>query len=293
MVENTEFDQGELSDTTSDVHEDVVDLFTPTPCILFVDDDERILNMLKRSHEDSGWDVLTALSGNDGLWLLSQHHIDIVVSDAKMPGMDGVEFLGRLAKEYPDITCLLMSGYMDINDTIEAINAGHIYGYIVKPWKKEQLKQTLHEALQHKRKRDEECERLKEAQARGEKLRNEPISSIMDANIITVDMNDPVEKVQRILDLGMSCVPVIDGNKKCFGVVSATDLVRFNETGKNAKAEKAWEICSHNIVGVSSGTSIEVTCQLISEKRVRHIVVTQNDKLVGLVSSLDVLDELL
>jgi len=176
MMETIKLSQDELSETNPRGSPDTQegkspDLETPTPCLLFVDDDERTLNMLSKSYADTGWSILTANCGEDGLQLLSQHRVDVVVSDGKMPGMDGIKFLAAVVKEHPDIVCLLMSGYMDLNNAIDAINTGHIYGYIVKPWRNQELKLTIYEALQKKRKQDRERNYHIQAEVSEQKLR--------------------------------------------------------------------------------------------------------------------------
>jgi len=122
-----------------------------------------------------------------------------------------------------------------------------------------------------------------------EKLQVQPISLIMNKNPSTVHVDDPVEEVQRIVNTGISIVPVLDSSGRCFGVISAADLVRFSKDARKAKAVPAWEICTHKLVTVDIKSSIIITCRALLEGSVRQIVVTENGFFAGLVSSQSIL----
>lgn len=73
--------------------------------------------------------------------------IDLVVSDMRMPEMTGAQYLEQVALKYPDTIRFILTGYADLESTVDAINKGKIFGYISKPWDNDQLKQTLEKAL--------------------------------------------------------------------------------------------------------------------------------------------------
>lgn len=125
-----------------------------------------------------------------------------------------------------------------------------------------------------------------------ERLQVQPISSIMNKNTSTVHTNDSVEEAQRLLNTGNSIVAVLDSSGRCFGVISAADLVRFSKEGRKAKAVPAWEICTHQLVTVDIKSSIVTTCRALLEASVRQIVVTENGFFAGLVSSQSILAKL-
>ena len=102
--------------------------------ILFVDDESNILSSLKRLFKPLGYEIYTASGGAEGLDVLSRHAIDVVVSDMRMPEMDGAKFLSQARENWPDTVRILLTGYADINATISAVNKGNIYRYISKPW---------------------------------------------------------------------------------------------------------------------------------------------------------------
>lgn len=115
--------------------------------VLFVDDEEAVLQSLKRACRNAGWHLMTALSGHEGLSLMKTAEIDLVVSDMRMPEMDGATFLERVKMSSPKTIRVLLTGYSDIGLTIDAINKGKIFSYITKPWDNEELRQALHVKL--------------------------------------------------------------------------------------------------------------------------------------------------
>ncbi|HEX9022594.1 MAG TPA: HD domain-containing phosphohydrolase [Geobacteraceae bacterium] len=116
--------------------------------VLFVDDEEYILKSLKRLLGDEDIDVLTATSGEEGLELLRQvQDIGLIVSDQRMPGLLGADFLQQAREIAPDALRIMLTGYADITATIEAINKGGAYRYISKPWNDEEMLLTIRDGL--------------------------------------------------------------------------------------------------------------------------------------------------
>ncbi|RJX25965.1 MAG: response regulator [Desulfurivibrio sp.] len=116
--------------------------------ILFVDDEKSILKALRRIFLDDNYQVLTAGSGQEALDLLhAGEKPTVIISDQRMPGMGGAEFLGRARKILPDSIRMVLTGYADINAAMESINQGGIYRYILKPWNDEELKLAVKDAV--------------------------------------------------------------------------------------------------------------------------------------------------
>lgn len=111
--------------------------------VLFVDDERSILKSLERLFFDSDIDALFADSGAEGLKILGNQPIDIVVSDMKMPEMDGHQFLRQVKKSFPGTTRIILSGYANENELFESIIDGSNSLYLLKPWKGEELKTTI------------------------------------------------------------------------------------------------------------------------------------------------------
>lgn len=114
------------------------------PTLLCVDDEPNILASLRRLFRASGYRVLTAESGAQGLAILEQEPIDVVISDMRMPEMDGARFLGLVRAKWPATLRMLLTGYSDIQSIQEAINRGEIYRYITKPWEDQDLLLVRH-----------------------------------------------------------------------------------------------------------------------------------------------------
>jgi response regulator RpfG family c-di-GMP phosphodiesterase len=121
-----------------------------TPTLLCVDDEPNILAALRRLFRSSGYRVLTAGSGAEGLAVLEREVVDLVISDMRMPEMDGARFLAQVRQRWPDSTRLLLTGYADIQSILDAINDGEIYRYITKPWDDTDIQLIVRHALERR-----------------------------------------------------------------------------------------------------------------------------------------------
>ncbi|HWQ61655.1 MAG TPA: response regulator, partial [Negativicutes bacterium] len=111
--------------------------------ILFVDDEKPILRAIDRLFFDSGYEVLTAENAEAGLAVLAEGPVDVVVSDIRMPGMDGHEFLRKVKILYPEATRLILSGYADENAILNSIMDGSSNMYMLKPWDGQDIKKKV------------------------------------------------------------------------------------------------------------------------------------------------------
>ncbi|MEH2390546.1 MAG: response regulator [Nostoc sp.] len=117
------------------------------PKILVVDDEPDNLDLLYRTFYRD-YKVLRAASGPAALDLLAQEgEVAVIISDQRMPMMSGTEFLSLTATQYPDIIRIILTGYTDVEDLVEAINAGKVFKYVTKPWEAEELKAVVRQAL--------------------------------------------------------------------------------------------------------------------------------------------------
>ncbi len=115
--------------------------------LLFVDDEPSILSALRRLFRPHGYRILIAEGGAAGLDILEQENVDLVISDMRMPEMDGATFLKQVRARWPHSMRILLTGYADMASTVAAINEGEIYRYIAKPWNDEEIVTTVREAL--------------------------------------------------------------------------------------------------------------------------------------------------
>lgn len=119
--------------------------------LLFVDDEANILSSLRRLFRPLGYRIFTAESGAQGLEIMEREAIDLVVSDMRMPEMNGAQFLEQVNERWPETVRMLLTGYAEIGATIDAINKGHIYRYISKPWEDNDIVLAIRHALRQKR----------------------------------------------------------------------------------------------------------------------------------------------
>jgi EAL domain-containing protein (putative c-di-GMP-specific phosphodiesterase class I)/CheY-like chemotaxis protein len=115
--------------------------------LLLVDDEANIVSALKRLLRPDGYDILTASSGEQGLELLAQQPVDVIISDQRMPGLNGADFLRQARKLRPDTIRIMLSGYTELQSVTEAVNEGAIYKFLTKPWNDEQLRAHLRDAF--------------------------------------------------------------------------------------------------------------------------------------------------
>ena len=140
--------------------------------LLFVDDEPNILNALKRLFRPLGYRIFIAESGKAGLEFLEREKIELVVSDMRMPEMDGAKFLEQVRNKWPDTVRFLLTGYADVGSTIAAVNSGGIYRYISKPWNENDIVLAVREVLERKR-LEQEKHRLEElTQQQNEQLKD-------------------------------------------------------------------------------------------------------------------------
>ncbi|MCF8178073.1 MAG: sigma-54 dependent transcriptional regulator [Sulfuritalea sp.] len=115
--------------------------------VLVVDDEQRSLETLRRTLEED-FTVLTAASAEEGEQVMSREFVHIVLSDQRMPGSSGVEFLRRVRAQWPETVRLILSGYTEAEDIISGINDAGIWQYLLKPWHPDQLLLTLKSAAE-------------------------------------------------------------------------------------------------------------------------------------------------
>jgi CheY-like chemotaxis protein len=119
--------------------------------ILIVDDEEAILETMQFTFEDE-YDVLATVDAAEALDLLEKNApVAVVISDQRMPNMTGVEFLTKVFEAHPETVRIILTGFADMDAIIQAINDGHVYAYITKPWEPEDLKQVVRRAVDHHR----------------------------------------------------------------------------------------------------------------------------------------------
>ena len=132
------------------------------PGILVVDDEAVVGRTVKATREALTSDIVVARSGAEAVRVCKSRAFDLVISDMRMPGMDGVELLRLLAHDYPSMRRVILTGHAELEQTMAAINSGRVHRYLTKPCPVEDLVNAVRDELEAGRKERLEITRLRE-----------------------------------------------------------------------------------------------------------------------------------
>lgn len=149
--------------------------------VIYVDDEEQNLISFKASFRRD-YNILTAISGKEGLEILKNNDVHLIITDQRMPEMTGIQFLEKIMSEFPDAIRMILTGFSDVEAIIGAINTGRVFRYITKPWDENELRMTIENARQ-----------LYELQE--------------NRKLLLSDLQQKVEEQQKTLKLFMKYVP--------------------------------------------------------------------------------------
>jgi len=116
--------------------------------VLCVDDEPNVVSALRRLFRGTGYRVLTATSGAEALEVFARDSVDLIISDMRMPGMDGAQLLEEVRARWPATTRMLLTGYADVQSSMAAINRGEVYRYLTKPWNDDEILTTVNAAFE-------------------------------------------------------------------------------------------------------------------------------------------------
>jgi response regulator RpfG family c-di-GMP phosphodiesterase len=170
----------------------------PAPwTILCVDDEPNILSSLRRALRNPQYRVLTAPGGHEAIAIMEAAPADLVISDMRMPGMDGAQLLGQIRRRWPRTMRILLTGYADVNSTIAAINEGQIYRYVNKPWDDGELQVTVAQALERLALEREKARLEALTQAQNEELRSFNAQLELRVEQRTAEVTQANDKLKR------------------------------------------------------------------------------------------------
>lgn len=115
--------------------------------IMIVDDEENVLKALKRELMDEDYEIHAYIDAREALQKLKNHPIKVVISDERMPGMSGSEFLSLVSLRSPDTVRIMLTGQATIEAAMQAVNRGEIYRFFTKPWNSAELKMSIRSAI--------------------------------------------------------------------------------------------------------------------------------------------------
>jgi CheY-like chemotaxis protein len=169
---------------------------SPTrPRILVVDDEEAILETMTFTFAED-YEVFTSTDARRALDILDQNApIAAVLTDQRMPNMSGVEFVTEVCKRHPATVRMILTGFADMDAIVQAINDGHVYAYIAKPWEPDQLKQLMKQAVEHYDLTVENERLLGSLQVANVFL--EAVMDHLDTGAIAVDSKGVIQAVNR------------------------------------------------------------------------------------------------
>jgi len=173
---------------------------TIKPKVLYVDDAKEYISLFSDLLAND-FDIITALSGHEGLGVLEKNSIQVVISDQRMPEMSGEEFLEKVANDYPDILRFMISGFTDFEAVVDAINKGRIQGYFHKPIEPEEIKLAIHKGLEIAELKKKNREILQELEASNNSLRNANRNKTFFLQILSKELNTPLNELRATVQV--------------------------------------------------------------------------------------------
>lgn len=140
--------------------------------ILFVDDEPALLEGIRNALRRQPYDVMTATSAVEALELLAHGNFDVVVSDERMPGMSGSQFVGFVRERHPEVVRIMLTGQASLESAIHAVNQGEVFRILLKPCHPVELAQTIQNAIELKELRTQSSILLAETRRRGAIIQN-------------------------------------------------------------------------------------------------------------------------
>lgn len=211
----------------ANTRQEVIGSAERTRTLLLVDDEASILAAMKRLLRSEGYRILTAGSGAEGLEVLAGNTVDVIMSDQRMQGMSGIEFLRQVKVLYPETIRIVLSGYTELKSVTDAINEGAIYRFLTKPWNDDQLRANIQDAFNHKELADENRRLSQMVQAANEGLAN--------ANN---QLRELIEGKQSLLNREGTALAVAQEILQCLPIpiigVDALGLIIFANDAANA-----------------------------------------------------------
>lgn len=138
--------------------------------LILVDDEPNVLSSLGRVFRGEGYRIASGQSGEEGLALLEAHPMAVVVSDQRMPHMNGAEFLSEATRRFPNTVRIILSGYTELNSVFDAINRGAVWKFLTKPWDDVLLREQVREAFEQLELRWRNARLIEEVQAKNAEL---------------------------------------------------------------------------------------------------------------------------
>ncbi len=236
------------------------------PRMLVVDDEPDNLDLLYRTFRRS-FNVLRAESGTAALKVLAaEGEVAVIISDQRMPEMKGTEFLSKTVPEFPDTVRIILTGFTDVEDLVDAINAGQVYRYITKPWDPEELKNVVDRASETYDliKQQNEALHLAERQTKLMVTVGQIAARPMSRAAVLTFLADEFGQILGADGCGLM---MMDGSIGCYGSVDAGAIAN-NGLMKEAIATQA----AQSAVAIQSTSEVAATDSLYTNGTECHVV---------------------
>ncbi len=181
------------------------------PSVLFLDDDEQVLQAIKRMFTDESYVVAVVSNVEEAMQVIAGGTIKVVLSDQRMPGMSGIEFLRKIKSEHPKIVRILFTAYADLFAAEQAINISEVFRFINKPWHQEELKAAIVGAIEHYDLVAENRRLLETMQVKNEELlnTNNKLKVLYEAqkdfsSTVSHELRTPLASIKAALDIVLS-----------------------------------------------------------------------------------------
>lgn len=198
--------------------------------VLLVDDETAIRSALRRILRQDGYEFLTADSGEQALTLMQSERIDLVISDYKMPGMNGIDLMLEVLKQQPQAVRLMLSGQADLAHVIEGMNQGAVSRFITKPWSNDIVRSTVREAIRRSKENAAEAQGQMGLPGRAvldpvieQCLHRDGTASLVLAEIVNITRTLALMKERELTALGMQLSERIRGLMPLMSPVCSTE----------------------------------------------------------------------
>jgi len=221
---------------------------TRTDRILIVDDEPENIKALKRTLGE-GFDCVGVTNPTEALQLLEERDFSVIISDQKMPEMQGVDLLAEVAKKHPMITRVILTAHTEVADILKAINRAEIYRYILKPWENEELIATLRQALERNqllRENQNLINNLRDLNINLEKIVEKRTLELKLANerLSELAMTDPLTNVLNKRAFSKKLIEEIDRSSRyhhslVVAMIDVDHFKHFNDTEGHVLGDEA------------------------------------------------------
>ena len=260
-----------------------------TMTVLCVDDELNILKSMKRLLYKQDYQLLLAESGAKALELIEKHDVHLIMSDMKMPAMSGAELLEKVATANPDIYRILLTGYSDMESTIDAVNKGKIHRYLQKPWDNQEIIDAIEEGLENVRLKHENFKLQRLIKLQNSKLKdlNQDLESKVQLRTKQIQValkriENNTNATQKVLYNLISINPNLSGSFANSVSLLSKRLAEHLSLSKEQVSDITFAalICEIGLLGLDTEIYSKPFCELNTNQQREYVDQTKNAQLI-------------